>query len=97
MHVHYKIRTDPASEVGYEFTSQLYFDEAVTDEVHGHAKYSEKGRRNITNSSDRVFRRGGNEPNASIEQGGRRLLRYVQGWILDDLNSECWNCKVFFT
>ena len=34
VHLHYKIRTNPSSEVGHEFTSQLFFDEAITDQVH---------------------------------------------------------------
>jgi protocatechuate 3,4-dioxygenase beta subunit len=61
VHIHYKIRTDPKSEIGHEFTSQLYFDEAVTDQVHAQAPYSQKGRRETTNDSDGIFRRGGNQ------------------------------------
>jgi protocatechuate 3,4-dioxygenase beta subunit len=30
VHIHFKIRTDSASQRGYEFTSQLYFDDALT-------------------------------------------------------------------
>lgn len=33
VHAHYMIRTSPNSEVGHEFTSQLFFDEAITDQV----------------------------------------------------------------
>jgi protocatechuate 3,4-dioxygenase beta subunit len=61
VHVHYKIRTDPRSEVGYELTSQLYFDEAITDAVHAQGPYSQKGKRDTTNSTDGIFRRGGND------------------------------------
>ena len=60
VHVHYKIRTDPKSEVGHELTSQLYFDDAITDAVHAQAPYAAKGRRDTTNSNDGIFRRGGN-------------------------------------
>jgi protocatechuate 3,4-dioxygenase beta subunit len=31
VHIHFKIRDSPESEQGYEFTSQLYFDDALTD------------------------------------------------------------------
>lgn len=61
VHVHYKIRTNPSSEVGHELTSQLFFDEAITDQVHAQAPYAQKGRRDTTNSSDGIFSRGGND------------------------------------
>jgi protocatechuate 3,4-dioxygenase beta subunit len=61
VHIHYMIRTDPKSEVGHEFTSQLYFDEAITEQVHRQAPYTQKGRRNTTNDSDGIYRRGGRD------------------------------------
>lgn len=61
VHIHYKIRTDPKFEVGHEFTSQLFFDEAITDQVHALAPYARKGRRDTSNSSDGIFRRGGGD------------------------------------
>ncbi len=61
VHIHYKIRTDPKSELGHEFTSQLFFDEAITDQVHALAPYAKRGRRDTSNSSDGIFRRGGRD------------------------------------
>ena len=61
VHLHYKIRTNPSSEVGHEFTSQLFFDEAITDQVHAQQPYAQKGRRDTTNSSDGIFAHGGND------------------------------------
>lgn len=61
VHVHHMIRTNPSSEVGHEFTSQLFFDEAITDQVHAAAPYSQKGRRDTTNNTDGIFRRGGSD------------------------------------
>src|SRR6266542_2636880 len=61
VHLHFKIRTNPSSEVGHELTSQLYFDEAITDQVHAEPPYAQKGRRDTTNSSDGIFSRGGND------------------------------------
>jgi protocatechuate 3,4-dioxygenase beta subunit len=54
-HIHFKIRTDPASAAGYEFTSQLFFDEALTDEVHAKEPYASKGYRNTLNSNDNIY------------------------------------------
>ena len=61
VHLHYKIRTNPSSEVGHEFTSQLFFEEGITDQVHAQPPYAQKGRRDTTNSSDGIFSRGGND------------------------------------
>lgn len=61
VHVHFKIRTDPASERGYEFTSQLYFDDALTDRVHSRAPYAQRGARRTRNRDDGIFRRGGDQ------------------------------------
>jgi protocatechuate 3,4-dioxygenase beta subunit len=59
VHVHYMVRTGLAA--GQEFTSQLFFDEAITDQVHAQSPYSQKGRRDTTNDTDGIFRRGGND------------------------------------
>ena len=34
VHTHFKVRTEPSAARGYEFTSQLYFDDTLTDRVH---------------------------------------------------------------
>jgi protocatechuate 3,4-dioxygenase beta subunit len=55
VHIHFKIRTDPDSEEGYEFTSQFFFDEALTDEVYLQEPYAEKGERDTLNETDSIF------------------------------------------
>ena len=59
VHIHFKIRTDAASRRAYEFTSQLYFEESITDEVYLQAPYVSRGRRTTMNTMDGIFRRGG--------------------------------------
>jgi protocatechuate 3,4-dioxygenase beta subunit len=59
VHIHFKVRTKPGAFLGEEFTSQLYFDDAVTDVVQANPPYSSKGRRRMRNSDDGVFRNGG--------------------------------------
>jgi protocatechuate 3,4-dioxygenase beta subunit len=61
VHIHFKIRTDSASRRGSEFTSQLYFDESTTDQVHAQPPYASKGSRTKKNEDDGIFRRGGNQ------------------------------------
>jgi protocatechuate 3,4-dioxygenase beta subunit len=59
VHIHFKIRTDLSSRRAYEFTSQLYFDESITDQVLKQAPYNTRGQRRTTNDADFAFRRGG--------------------------------------
>jgi protocatechuate 3,4-dioxygenase beta subunit len=61
VHIHFKIRTDPAAQRGFEFTSQLYFDDAITDHVHAQAPYAAKGPRPLKNDRDYIFRSGGRQ------------------------------------
>lgn len=55
VHIHFKIRP----REGGEFTSQLYFDDALTDRVHTLAPYARRGPRTVRNADDGIFRRGG--------------------------------------
>ncbi|MBD2091904.1 intradiol ring-cleavage dioxygenase [Microcoleus sp. FACHB-1515] len=64
-HIHFKIRT----AAGYEFTSQLYFDDAVSDRVYTQAPYSTKGQRNQTNAQDGIFRNGGDRLLLTLTEG----------------------------
>lgn len=55
VHIHFKIRTDPQSGQGYEFTSQLFFDAAATDAVYSQPPYASKGLRNRMNEDDNIY------------------------------------------
>jgi protocatechuate 3,4-dioxygenase beta subunit len=55
VHIHFKIRTDPEAAQAYEFTSQLFFDEALNDQAHSQEPYASKGTRDTLNSRDGIF------------------------------------------
>lgn len=59
VHIHFKIRTSPSAARGHEFTSQVYFDDALTDRIHARAPYSAHQGRRTRNADDGIFRRGG--------------------------------------
>jgi protocatechuate 3,4-dioxygenase beta subunit len=61
VHIHFKIRTDPNSQLGYEFTSQLFFDDSLTDQVHALEPYASKGQRTLRNDGDGIFQGGGDQ------------------------------------
>ena len=53
------------------FTWQLYFDDALTDEVQSQGPYAEKGQRDVRNSEDGIFRGGGDELLLDLRENGR--------------------------
>ncbi len=61
VHIHVKVRTAPQAGRNFEFTSQMYFDDGLTDRVHTDPPYAAKGRRIARNQDDRIFRRGGDQ------------------------------------
>ena len=61
VHIHFKIRTATVARRTFEFTSQLYFDDGLTDRVHAAQPYAAKGQRTARNQHDYFFRRGGDQ------------------------------------
>jgi protocatechuate 3,4-dioxygenase beta subunit len=61
VHVHFKVRTNPGASSGLEFTSQLFFDESLTDQVFTQSPYDSRGRRDTTNTTDGIYQGGGSQ------------------------------------
>ena len=61
VHIHFKVRMSPGSTSGLEFTSQMFFDEALTDTVHAQAPYNARGRHDTTNATDGIYAGGGSQ------------------------------------
>ena len=61
VHIHFKIRTAPMARRSFEFTSQLYFNDELTDRVHTAQPYATTGPRATRNQQDWIFRRGGDQ------------------------------------
>jgi protocatechuate 3,4-dioxygenase beta subunit len=71
VHVHFKVRSPATQRPGFEFTSQLYFDDALTDRVFATAPYAERGTRTTRNGADGIYRRGGSQLLLAVApQGG---------------------------
>jgi len=68
VHVHFKIHINASVTSGYVFTSQLYFDDALTDKVHAQQPYASKGRRTLRNSGDGIFTGGGSQLLLSVAE-----------------------------
>lgn len=59
VHLHFKIRAGSSGGRSFDFTSQLYFDDAITDRVFSAPPYAERGPRAARNRQDWIFRQGG--------------------------------------
>jgi protocatechuate 3,4-dioxygenase beta subunit len=59
VHIHFKVRVMAGPALGHEFTSQLYFTDAVSDHVFARRPYSARGKPDVRNNDDGLFRRGG--------------------------------------
>lgn len=71
VHLHFKVRTNPSAPQGHEFTSQLYFDDALTDRVHARQPYSANAGRRVRNDGDGIFNRsGGTQLILPVTDGG---------------------------
>ena len=60
VHVHFKIRTTAANGQVSDFTSQLFFDETLNDQIFAQAPYSQKGASGrLRNERDGIFQGSG--------------------------------------
>jgi len=59
IHIHFKIRLISGSKATYEFTSQLFFDDATTAGILAQPPYNLRGAPDTPNSGDGIYR-GGN-------------------------------------
>jgi len=76
VHIHFKIRTPAEAALAdeqakaYEFTSQLFFDDAFTDNVFTRQPYAAKGQRDLRNSNDGIFQQSGGALTLNVAQSG---------------------------
>ncbi|MBE9158080.1 intradiol ring-cleavage dioxygenase [Nodosilinea sp. LEGE 06152] len=78
VHIHFKIRDNTAANQSYEFTSQLYFDDALSDRIYAQPPYSTRGdsgtdrfaNRTTRNQNDGIFRNGGDRLMLPVTETG---------------------------
>jgi protocatechuate 3,4-dioxygenase beta subunit len=70
VHIHFKIRTDPDADAGFEFTSQLFFDDELSRTVYATGVYAQKGPQDQSNESDRIFNQSGGATLLAVTQDG---------------------------
>ena len=70
VHVHFTVRTNPAGASAHEFTSQIYFDDALNNKVFENLPYSSKGKRTMTNEQDGIYRENGSQLILALQPAG---------------------------
>jgi len=68
VHIHFKVRSAAGASSAYEFTSQLFFDDSLTDQVQAQSPYASKGTRDTRNANDGIYQQGGSQLVLSVTQ-----------------------------
>src|SRR5256885_2037525 len=71
VHIHFKIRATAANGQVSDFTSQLFFDEAMNDQIFAQAPYSQKGGAGrLRNQADGIFQGSGGKLTPAPAEAG---------------------------
>ena len=70
VHVHFKVRAAAGPGRAHEFTSQLFFDDALTDQVHARPPYAGASTRRTRNARDGIFRQAGGQLTLPVAPSG---------------------------
>jgi protocatechuate 3,4-dioxygenase beta subunit len=70
VHIHFKIRTDPEAEAGFEFTSQLFFNDELSRTVFASGVYAQKGAQDTPNANDGIFSQSDGATLLAVTQEG---------------------------
>ncbi len=80
VHIHFKVRADAGNGRMHLLTSQLYFDDRITDAVYRQPPYAGRTSRYPRNAQDGIYRRGGSELTmAPVPGAGGYLARFAIG------------------
>jgi len=69
VHIHFKVRTPGENGRTDEFTSQLYFQDELTDRVHAGEPYAANRGQRLFNARDMIFREGGTQLILPVMEG----------------------------
>lgn len=70
VHIHFKVRSANAAGQNYEFTSQFFFDDGLSEQVFMRAPYSSKGSGFLRNANDGIYRSGGDQTMLTLTPDG---------------------------
>ena len=59
VHIHFKVRSAAGGGRVHDFTSQLFFDDALSDQVYAQPPYTGRGEQRLRNARDGIYRNAG--------------------------------------
>ena len=71
VHIHVKVRVENTEDAYTELTTQLYFNDALTDQVFKQPPYSQREERFPRNEADGIFRSGGKKLMLALTSEGQ--------------------------
>ncbi len=78
IHIHFRIRRFSGTTTTFQFTSQLFFDDGVTDQVLAQAPYSARGLPDTTNVRDNVYSGGSSDGAVRSNAGALLVLKLAK-------------------
>src|SRR5918912_595661 len=79
IHIHDKVRTFNGSEKTLEWTSQLYFDNSVNEQVHKQPPYNKHGPPEISNEQDGIYTGASTDQLVQSNTGKHLMLNLTKG------------------
>jgi protocatechuate 3,4-dioxygenase beta subunit len=76
IHIHFTVRINGRESV----TSQVYFEDALTDEILAQGDYKARGMRDTTNATDNTFKTGGATPDQILFSTAKRTDGALHAW-----------------
>lgn len=70
VHIHFKVRSAAGTGTSYEFTSQFFFDDVLSDQVSLNDPYAAKGERGTRNDNDNIYREAGDQFLLDVSSSG---------------------------
>lgn len=78
VHIHAKVRYFTGNQTIYDFTTQIFFDETITDQIYAAPPYSSRGTRTTVNRTDMVYTGGSDDGVLRTNAGALLLPRWVK-------------------
>ncbi len=79
LHIHIKVRTFNGPEKTFEWTSQFYLDDSISDQVQSQPPYSEHGPRPFTNYQDPFYTGPSTDGMVKSNSGSQLMLHLTKG------------------
>lgn len=78
LHIHVKVRTFEGAEKTFEWTSQFYLDDSVSDKVESQPPYSSHGPRPLKNAQDSIYAGPSTDGMLQSNAGSRLMLNLTK-------------------